>query len=121
MPYYNWSKNYRTPSLSSLIDVAATHAFATDAKRIIESIDRVIFNEPATIIKWKDETKTVVKAQNEPYDKEKGLAMALVKRFCGDKGNFSDIFRKFIDDEETITKNGKKKSRKNNVRLNESK
>lgn len=59
-------------------------------------IEKVIFNEPATIILWKDGTKTVVQAQDgEPFDKEKGLAMAFMKKVCGNKGNYNEIFRKF--------------------------
>lgn len=43
-------------------------------------IKRVIFNPPATIVFWTDGTKTVVKAHDEPFDQEKGIAMALVKK-----------------------------------------
>ena len=59
-------------------------------------IAKVIFNEPATIVFWKDGTKTVVKAQDgEPFDKEKGLAMAFVKKIHGNKGNYNNIFREY--------------------------
>lgn len=62
------------------------------------SIKDGIFNGPATIVLWQDGTKTIVKAQNgEPVDKEKGLAMAIVKKVYGNKGNYNDIFRKYID------------------------
>ena len=43
-------------------------------------IKKVIFNPPATIVFWTDGTKTVVKAHDEPFDQEKGIAMALVKK-----------------------------------------
>ena len=44
-------------------------------------IDRMIFNDPATVVIWKDGKKTVVKTQKgEKYDPEKGLAMAVMKR-----------------------------------------
>lgn len=43
-------------------------------------IERVIFNDPATIVFWTDGTKTVVKTHDEPFDPEKGIAMALVKK-----------------------------------------
>lgn len=60
-------------------------------------IEKVIFNEPATIVYWKDGTKTVVKAQDgEPFDKEKGLAMAFSKKLLGNEGNYYDIFKKYI-------------------------
>ncbi len=46
-------------------------------------IKRVIFHDPATIILWMDGTKTVVKCHNEPFDKEKGFAMAILKKMHG--------------------------------------
>ena len=46
-------------------------------------IKKVIFNDPATIVFWKDGTKTVVKCENEEFDEEKGLAMAIVKSVFG--------------------------------------
>ena len=61
-------------------------------------IENVIFNDPATIVYWSDGTKTVVKAHNEPFDKEKGLAIAISKKVLGNKGNFNDVFKKYIKD-----------------------
>lgn len=60
-------------------------------------IDKVIFNDPATIVFWSDGTKTVVKANNEEFDKEKGLAMAISKKAFGNKGNYFNNFKKFCD------------------------
>ena len=63
-------------------------------------IVKVIFNEPATIIIWDDGTKTVVKAQKgEVFDKEKGLAMAVVKKAFGNNGNYYNEFKKWIPEE----------------------
>lgn len=62
-------------------------------------IKKVIFNNPATIVYWMDDTKTVVKCQNdEPFDPEKGLAMAITKRVLGDKGNYFDTIKKYTKD-----------------------
>lgn len=61
------------------------------------SIKKVIFNEPATIVFWDDGTKTVVKAEDETFDKEKGLAMAISKKFLGNKGNYYNEFKKWVD------------------------
>lgn len=44
---------------------------------------KIIHNPPATIVIWMDDTKTVVKAHNEAYDAEKGVAMAYLKRWLG--------------------------------------
>ena len=63
-------------------------------------IEKVIFNDPATIVIWSDGTKTVVKCTNEEFDKEKGLAMAICKRVLGNKGNYFNEFRKWITKEE---------------------
>lgn len=46
-------------------------------------IDKVIINEPAMIVFWKDGTKTVVTAKDEAFDPEKGLAMAFAKKVLG--------------------------------------
>lgn len=62
-------------------------------------IKDVIFNNPATVVFWSDGTKTVVKAENEPFDPEKGLAMAISKKFLGNKGNYFQTFKKFIKED----------------------
>jgi hypothetical protein len=59
-------------------------------------IDKVIFNEPATIILWKDGTKTVVKAVDEPFDREKGFAMAVLKKMAGNKGNYFNKVKRWV-------------------------
>lgn len=64
------------------------------------SIKNVIFNDPATIIFWSDGTKTVVKAENESFDPEKGLAMAIAKKSLGNKSNYYNEFKKWLPKEE---------------------
>lgn len=64
------------------------------------SIKDVIFNDPATIVMWKDGTKTVVKAEGEAFDPEKGLAMAISKKALGNQGNYYDVFKKWLPEEE---------------------
>jgi hypothetical protein len=61
-------------------------------------IDRVIFNDPATIVFWKDGSKTIVKADNEIYDPEKGLAMAIAKKAYGNQGNYFNNIKKWTGD-----------------------
>ena len=60
-------------------------------------IKDVIFNDPATIVFWADGTKTVVKATNEAFDPEKGLAMAISKKFFGNKGNYFNQIKKWTE------------------------
>lgn len=59
-------------------------------------IRKVIFNDPATIIFWNDWTKTVVKADGEAFDPEKGMAMAISKKMLGNEGNYYDVFKKWL-------------------------
>ena len=59
-------------------------------------IKDVIFQEPATVVFWKDGTKTVVKAQNEDFDPEKGLAMAISKKVYGNDRGYYKPFLKWI-------------------------
>lgn len=63
-------------------------------------IKKVIFNDPATIILWKDGTKTVVQTQGEDYDPEKGMAMAIAKKALGNEGNYYDIFKEWLPEED---------------------
>ena len=63
-------------------------------------IKKVKFNPPATIVFWTDNTKTVVKCSGEDYDPEKGLAMCICKKVLGDKGNYYEVFKKWLPKEE---------------------
>ena len=66
-------------------------------------IEKVIYNYPATIVIWKDGTKTVVKCQEgDMFDFEKGLAMCFAKKALGNKGNFNDVLRKHIPTNRSI-------------------
>ncbi len=62
-------------------------------------ISNVYFNDPVTVVLWKDGTKTLVKAIDEPFDKEKGLAMAIAKKSMGNKGNYFNEIKKWTEDE----------------------
>lgn len=67
-------------------------------------IKNVIFNAPATIVFWSDGTKTVVKCgENDIYDPEKGLAMAVAKKYLGTNkshSNYMDEFKKWLPKDE---------------------
>lgn len=65
-------------------------------------ITKVIFNPPATIVFWSDNTKTVVKCcHDENFDEEKGIAMAVVKKFCyecdGGKNSYYNGIKYWLD------------------------
>lgn len=60
-------------------------------------VEDILFRPPATIVFWKDGTKTVVKVYNEIYDPEKAFAMAFLKRYMGNNGGAYNRIRKFIE------------------------
>lgn len=68
-------------------------------KPVVNPIEKVIFNPPATIVFWKDGSKTVVKAQNAEYDPEKGLAMAIARHYlcdvCGLE-RYDGVFNRYL-------------------------
>lgn len=68
--------------------------------RFNKVVDKVIFNDPATIIVLKNGEKIVVKCQpGDVYDKEKGLALALVKFAFGNTNYFNTIFKKWLPED----------------------
>lgn len=101
-------KSYRVVwrEVRSLTD-AGTKIFA-DAMNVFgltknESFDiqRVLFNDPATIVFWKDGTKTVVKCQDgDVYSEEVGLALCFAKKALGNQSNFNNVFKKWLPQEE---------------------
>lgn len=87
-------------------------AFKPDNKPYTDSlIKKVIFNPPATIIFWKDGTKTVVKTRDdEDFDHEKGFAMAVAKKYFGTRYGWHK--RHFLDGIEAECFNGNKEKDK---------
>lgn len=63
-------------------------------------IKKVGFYDPTTVVFWEDGTKTVVRANGETFDKEKGLAMAIAKKYFGNTGSYWNEFKKWIKDDE---------------------
>lgn len=69
--------------------------------RYIPEIKDVIFNDLATIVFWTDGSKTVVKCcEDDIFDPEKGLAMAIAKKALGNKGRYYENFKKWLPDED---------------------
>lgn len=62
----------------------------------IPNIEKVVFNNPTTIVFWATGEKTIVKCQDdEPFDKEKGLALCIMKYIFGNKSSYNNIIKKF--------------------------
>ena len=80
----------------TLTEEQKTVVYAFMSESNLVEIKNVIFNPPATIVFWTDNSKTVVKAENEAFDPEKGLAMAIAKKALGNKGNYYETFKKWL-------------------------
>lgn len=81
------------------LKIKANKKYMKFADDISDCIDRVIFNKPATIIKWKSGDKTVVKCgPDDEYDPEKGFILCLVKHFIfSDTGYYNKLIKKWVD------------------------
>ena len=77
----------------------ASSTYRSEAFDISSSIKDVLYKDPATIIFWKDGTKSVVVCDAEEYDPEKGFAMAACKKVFGNKGNYYNTFKKWLPEE----------------------
>ncbi len=91
--------------------VADDEPLEDEPRKISRSfIKKVIFNDPATIVFWRDGSKTIVKmnGKDKKFDPEKGLAMAIAKKCLGNQGNYYNTFTKFLPKEKTVKKSAKK-------------
>lgn len=75
----------------------------TPSKSACNPIKKVIFNDPATIVFWKDGTKTIVKCQEgAAFDPEKGLAMAISRHYLCDicsLERYDGVFKRYTPKE----------------------
>ena len=60
-------------------------------------IVKVVFNKPATIVWFADGDKVIVKAHDEDFDKEKGVAMAVMRKLYGTRAYFNNVMENAID------------------------
>lgn len=67
------------------------------------NIEKVIFNDPATIILWRDGDKTVVKrAVGDVYDPYAGFCIAVAKKAMGNNSRIKKILREKSNYEEAV-------------------
>lgn len=87
----SWSQNYIYDAIT-----CSNIIFNGKPKLALPEIDKVIFHAPATVIIFKDGTKSVVKcSEHDEYDPEKGFAMALLKHALGKK-KYKTVFKKYV-------------------------
>lgn len=62
--------------------------------------DKIIFNPPATVVIWKDGTKTIVKCgEDEVFDHEVGVAMCFMKKIFGSRSAFKRTVKEYLPKE----------------------
>lgn len=103
-PYFMPNVKFDMRAERFVFDIIDKEYNMIDLKRIVDkslTIDKVIFNNPATIVYWTDGTKTVVKCgDNDTFNEEVGIALAFMKKALGNKGNYNNVFRKHIVQED---------------------
>lgn len=98
-PWYQYGKlndnsDIQVP-IDDTISISEEHLSYKQEKATIKN---VIFSGPATIVIWSDEDKTIVKKSDceAEMDKEKGLAMAIIKKAYKDAGKEGSYFRRIF-------------------------
>ncbi len=70
-------------------------------------VEKVIFNEPATIVFWSDKSKTkAVCSKDDKYDAEKGFYICCAKKLFGNDFKAGGKINKAL--EKAIVQNGAK-------------
>lgn len=90
--------NFSGPSLS-IIPVDSTRPEGV-VKTVphFPSVEKVYFNKTnnTTCVIWSDGVKTILSlCEGDNWDGEKVLALAYMKRACGNNGSFKKVFEKF--------------------------
>lgn len=103
----------KTKELNKKIKAAKEKEKKNKVNNFIFKIKKVEFNNPWTIVFWRGGDVTRVRCQaGEPYDAEKGLAMAIIKHFFEDTSYYNEIFKNFLnkdDDKDVVHEPVKKK------------
>ena len=90
-------------------------AYRAEIDAFIDAIDRIIFNDRTTIVFWKNGDKTIVTCQEgEEFDKEKAVALCIIKYIFGNIGYYNKIFKAI--EEKSTPKKKEKQSKKRGQR-----
>lgn len=95
-----------------LFEEKKRETYRAEINAFIDAIDRIIFNDRTTIVFWKNGDKTIVTCQEgEEFDKEKAVALCIIKYIFGNIGYYNEIF-KAIEEKSTPKKEKKEKQSK---------
>ena len=101
--YNEWRKNmanYEVPlkELFSKADIELLFERPNTSNTFnpIASLKNIIFSSRKTIALWDDGTKTIISCQpGDTFDKEKGIALVFMKKFCGNKSEYNEVLKKY--------------------------
>ena len=99
--------NDKIEELKKDLKAACDDYWALRAKLKVKS---VISNYPAVIVFWEDGTKTIVKAKDEQFDIEKGIAMAFTKKALGNNYAAGGRLKAIIKHVKIETNKGERKA-----------
>lgn len=86
--------------LEKEIEIQEKEKIQRQNKRLRQMIKKVIFSGDRTIVLFNDNTKVVVQCQPEDeFDKEKGLAIACMKKLFENTNVFNDVMRKWCNEQ----------------------
>lgn len=95
--FYMWFNGVWNHICGAMVSDTPSDDYCPGSDYGVPKIKDVIFHDPATIVFWKDGTKTVVKKQKgDKYDKEKGLALCIAKKAMGNNYGYFNVFKKWI-------------------------
>ncbi len=75
----------------------------------------IIYNKPYTIVEFDDGDKVVVKCNNENFDKEKGVAMAIIRKLYNNRQEF----RRWVENGKEFVPKNKKTIEKEECKIGE--
>lgn len=108
MPGYSFDNYFNTPIppfeytvSSDGTGLVVSMAKKPDLNAVVP--ERVIYNDPATIVIWDDGTKTVAMCQEgDVYDKREGFLLCCAKRLMGNVGRYNDVLGEHVPDHHSV-------------------
>ena len=99
------------PNLEIVLDSTILNSYLNDNIKIPE-VDRIIYNDPVTIVFWKDGTKTKVRcAKDAVFDKYNGFLAALGIKIYGNNSKLQKMIKALEFDQKEYDKKRKEKKK----------
>lgn len=97
MTYFD-TTDLKIPALDCTWTLLPKYTFAS-VDKVVPEVKRIIFHNPATIVFWKDETKTVVKCmEGQEFSKYYGFLAAVAKKCYGNNSKINRMIEKYGED-----------------------